>query len=375
MLQPATDKLQIMISLDKILIAIAIIAQTTDIEAELEKIQACQTRSVLANNLQCKNISNSVEKLVLAGQNLQNTDLSNLDLTNADLNGVDLSKANLEAAILVDSNLQNANLDLANIDRANFAGANLIRISLRSHTKENYIRTLKVNFHRANLEGADFRRGLISDTNFSNANLTKVKFGGELWKNDFSHANLQQAAIEGSVTSTFTNANLSDADLSSAYIYWSSFERANFARANLNGTQFMTANLNGVSFIGADLSSAQFALHYGSDEPGTTLIEADFTNANLEGATFGSYTDFKNASLRGANLRQAIFIGAKNLTPTQIKSACNWEQGIYKFALDRNSFTPEVTEADRFANQKYIQTLREDSASTPLNPVNCDRWK
>ena len=359
-LQTATDKLQIMISLDKILIAIAIVAQTIDIVIDLETIKDCQKLSMVDIESKCQKISHSIEKLAQAGQSLQNIDLSNLNLSGIDLNRADLS---------------NANLDLANINGANFSGANLEELSFRTYTDKNFRVTSDVNFHRANLKGADFRRGEFSDTDFSNANLSKTKFDGILWSSDFSNANLQQTQIQGQVTSQFTQADLSSADLSGTYIYWSSFERANFNRARLNRTQFMTANLNGVSFIGADLSSAKFALHYGSDEPGTTLIEADFTNANLEGATFGSYTDFKNASLRGANLRQAIFIGAKNLTPTQIKSACNWEQGIYKFALDRNSFTPEVTEADRFANQKYIQTLREDSASTPLNPVNCDRWK
>jgi len=77
------------------------------------------------------------------------------------------------------------------------------------------------------------------------------------------------------------------------------------------------------------------------------LHSADLRKANL-----------RSANLRSANLNRANLIKAKKLTPSQIKSACNWEKAIYKEA-----------------NQQYIDRLFKDKASDPSEPVDCSQWK
>ena len=53
------------------------------------------------------------------------------------------------------------------------------------------------------------------------------------------------------------------------------------------------------------------------------------------------------------NLRGTHLIEAKNLTFSQIKSACHWEKAIYKGIWDTNKFK-WVT--DKAANQKIHST-------------------
>ncbi|WP_442941780.1 pentapeptide repeat-containing protein [Nostoc sp.] len=40
-------------------------------------------------------------------------------------------------------------------------------------------------------------------------------------------------------------------------------------------------------------------------------------------------TNFKGANLSDADLSDTYFIGVKNLTPEQVKSAKNWDKAIY----------------------------------------------
>lgn len=125
-----------------------------------------------------------------------------------------------------------------------------------------------------------------------------------------------------------SNANLSNANLSNADLY----------RTNLSST---------------DLSNTNFAK--------TNLYRTDLGNANLAEA------NLKNANLTYANLKSA-----KNLTPTQIKSACNWEKAYYKGRFDH-----EYSEwiIDKAANEQFIKQLQQDFDSTPKQPVDCSKWK
>ena len=82
--------------------------------------------------------------------------------------------------------------------------------------------------------------------------------------------------------------------------------------------------------------------------------------------------NFSNTNLNNANFNNSYFINVKNLTPFQIKSACNWEKAFYKGHYNHENFQSIV---DQQANQKYIEQLKQDKASDPKEPIDCSKWK
>ena len=141
--------------------------------------------------------------------------------------------------------------------------------------------------------------------------------------------------------------DLSNADLSEIYLV-----EANLENANLLGAYLNEVNLNNALLENANLSKADLA---GSYLRGATFQQADLGEAKLNRA------DFKGVILNQANIQGTHLITAKNLTATQIKSTCNWEQAIYEKNDD--------------ANQQFIRDLQQDLASDPEQPVDCSIWK
>ena len=82
----------------------------------------------------------------------------------------------------------------------------------------------------------------------------------------------------------------------------------------------------------------------------------DLSNSNLVRANLAD-ANIQDADLFRANLRYAILVGVKNLSKTQIKSACFWEAAYYN--------------QDRQANVQKIEEIRQDKASDPKNPPDC----
>lgn len=99
---------------------------------------------------------------------------------------------------------------------------------------------------------------------------------------DLSRANLSEADLNG-------------ADLSGAKFYFASLYKANLSRANLSRAEFIGADLSGTIFRSADLH------------------EADL-NMSTFGKGFLGFTDFCEA---------------KNLSPSQVQDAFNWEEAHY----------------------------------------------
>ena len=79
------------------------------------------------------------------------------------------------------------------------------------------------------------------------------------------------------------------------------------------------------------------------------------------------FYDFSRANLSGANL-----INAKNLTFSQIKLACNWEQAIYEGEQDKQTSEWLV---DEKANQEFanLEKVRQDRGSDRKFSVGCSR--
>ena len=126
---------------------------------------------------------------------------------------------------------------------------------------------------------------------------------------------------------------------------------------NLDYTNLEGANLEDGHFYRTDLSTANLK--------NTNFFKANLYRTNL------SNTNLKNANLKSANLNSAILIHTQNLTPTQIKLACNWENAFYKGKLDYYS----TWIIDEKANQQFIRQLQQDKESDPKQPIDCSKWK
>ena len=101
-------------------------------------------------------------------------------------------------------------------------------------------------------------------------------------------------------------ADLSEANLSKAYLSGANLSRANLLRADLSKAYLSGANLSGANLLRADLSEAYLS---GADLRGANLIKADLWRAYLSGASLkGAY--LSGADLRGANLSGANLSGA-----------------------------------------------------------------
>lgn len=151
--------------------------------------------------------------------------------------------------------------------------------------------------------------------------------GIELPKADLRGADLSQATL---VKAVLNRADLSDANLCRANLSGADLREATFGESNLSGANFRHANLSKarsvkVNLAGAGLNGAK--LHETSLLL-ANLSGADFSKASLSGADLGE-ADLSGTNLNGANLLGASFIGAKNLTPTQVKGARNWESASY----------------------------------------------
>ena len=112
---------------------------------------------------------------------------------------------------------------------------------------------------------------------------------------DLRRANLYYANLR---CADLTDADLSYANLRCANLYVADLSGANLYGAYLTGVDLIGANLTGVDLIGADLTYAN-------------LIDANLTRANLSGA-----------NLSGANLRCA------NLTDTILDEKEQFRKGI-----------------------------------------------
>ncbi len=142
---------------------------------------------------------------------------------------------------------------------------------------------------------------------------------------------------------------------------------ADLGQAVLKNVKFNLAKLAGANLFEAELNNTELV---GSDLRESSLVSADLTGANLTGA------DLTKADLTGANLTGANLTGAKldeiennNLTRSQIKLACNWDQAFYIYEQVSNTWKLNET-----INQLYIEQIKQDKTSDPQEPANCSKW-
>ena len=183
----------------------------------------------------------------------------------------------------------------------------------------------EINLSKTNLQSANLQKADLEETNLQEA---------RLW-----YANLQEAVLH--------RANLQKADLEEANL-----QKADLKRANLQEAVLHKANLQETNLMLADLQ------------------KADLEGANLQKAFLRS-ADFQKAALWGVNLQKAALWGVKNLTYQQIKSACNWEKGIYKGQWNEEKKLVETIEPE---NTNFIEELKKDKSSDPKKAPNCSIW-
>ncbi len=257
--------------------------------------------------------------------NLVHSNFEDANLKNAYLNG-----ANLEGAFLDGANLEDANLKAANLVFANLEGAYLAHSNLEDSN------LFGAYFKGAFLEGADFKGANLVHSNLEDANLKGAFLDG---------ANLEGAFLDG--------ANLEDASLKAAHLVFANLFSANLKAAHLNDANLKGSFLRGAFLEGASLKSAK-------------LKSANLEDAFLKGANL-IFANLKGANLEGANLE-----GAKNLTSTQIKSACFWYKAIYKGEW---SYEKEAWVAIEPDNTNFIEELKKNTTSDPEEPPDCSYWK
>jgi uncharacterized protein YjbI with pentapeptide repeats len=219
--------------------------------------------------------------------NLRDRDLTNAMLDRSDLHRADLTGANLEGASLVGTDLRRARLSCTDIDGV---------LTQQVDRAKSCTRLEKVDLSRAQLAGADLRLALSSDSRFEGANLNDADLRySDLTGADFSGAEMRRVALSGGavlIGANFLGAFMQGADLTGAKLY-----AADFYGAALQGAQLSFVQALGANFEGADLDAA--------------LVNF----AKLQGA------DFSNASVRGADLTNAVIWFADAPTPEKTSLA------------------------------------------------------
>ncbi len=308
----------------------------------------------------CPGRIGALERLVEAGRSIKNYRLYDADLTDANLRGADLAGADLRGAYLADADLTDADLTDANLRGAYLADADLTDADLTN----------------ADLTGADLASAYLRGAYLTYAYLTRVNLtGADLTGADLASANLRGAYLaDADLTranltyADFTGADLTDAYLTSAYLTSAYLTRADLTDADLTSAYLAGAYLTDAYLTDADLTYAYLT---GADLTGADLTGADLAGADLTGADL-TYAYLTYADLTGADLTYAYLIKVQNLTSSGIKSACFWEEVIYKGEWNVEKKTWVAIEPD---NTNFIEELKKDTSSDPKKPPDCSRWR
>jgi uncharacterized protein YjbI with pentapeptide repeats len=297
---------------------------------------------------------------ILAGAQLQHANLSGAVLTGANLSGAVLDGANLSGAVLTGANLTGAILDGTDLSGAKLEGAtlstDLTKAIFNTHpiisTDPNHLTSFKkatvnlskmlglnwtklamdltgatiVDVNLTNLQasgvtalGIDLSGKTLADAVFTNATLTGANLTHAVLNGtDLSGAKLQGATLSTDLTKAIFNA---PPIFSTDPNHLTSFKNAtlNYALIDLNWS-FLDLTDATVLKMPADLTNL-VAIHttaLGINLSGKTLVNADFSYAELAKATFN--TPLTPAVLTGAVFTGADLSGAK-LLGTQLGGA------------------------------------------------------
>lgn len=167
-------------------------------------------------------------------------------------------------------------------------------------------------FNERKEDHAELLNSTLRHVDFSNANLYRIDFSGEL--TDLTGAIFRGASMEKAV---FKQARIDGTDFCGAELQYAVFNHARgtnplFSHAKLAEADFEHANLPDARFDHAQLRKAKF---WSAELPNANFNSADltdavFSDATLSGATFRD-ADLRGATLDGAILKDVEFEGAR----------------------------------------------------------------
>jgi uncharacterized protein YjbI with pentapeptide repeats/RimJ/RimL family protein N-acetyltransferase len=249
--------------------------------------------------------SKCAQRCDLRQVDLTGADLSGIDFTGADFTGATLDGAKFKGAILTDATLTGASLDGTDLSGATLDGAFMMGLDL---TKVVWGDGMGLSAKGTHFEGCFAMGCQLGSESAPYADFTKAHFEGA----DFTGACLNNACLRGAfmIGGVFVGASLDGADLSGAHLGGiSQLAAAKLDYAYMPNVTLTGANLFGVSFAFSSLFGGSTSI-----ADATTLEQADFSNAYLEGISF------RGAPLQGSKFNNAClvtvdFTGA-NLSPT-----------------------------------------------------------
>ncbi|MBF0465415.1 MAG: pentapeptide repeat-containing protein [Nitrospirae bacterium] len=224
--------------------------------------------------------------------------------------GIDLKERDLRfgkfyKAVFLNADLRGVKLDKANFFEANLQGAKFDRDLDHIPTS---LRGALLWY--ADLQGAVLISADLQEAYFGYANLQ----GAFLPKADLQGAFFGYNGMDESRPANLQVANLSEDNLSGAYLGYANLQGADLSNANLSGASLGYANLQGADLSNANLSGAYLQ--------GASLKCADLTKATLHGINYDNISsiNMKN-NLDYDNLtkieRSSAFVNIKHI----IKSA------------------------------------------------------
>lgn len=203
------------------------------------------------------------------------------------MNGADFQSLDLSGARLRNSMLDN----VVKVDGANF--------SKSTARNAGFPQMEAVRFAEATLAASDFVR--IQSCDFTNADLAGCIFVGHCNATSFNKANLQSSTalrVKYSGHTSFENAMLRNARVSTCWFEGCSMKHANFSNAIVWRCEFLGGDLSSTNFAGSILDDSKFV--------DVDLTGSNFRNASLVGVTFQNCTltgaDFTGARLAGIDL-------------------------------------------------------------------------
>ena len=285
---------------------------------------------------------------------LESADLTNSNLTHAKIDEADLRETTMSGADLSHANLRNSDLSNSEetvgassiIEAWETADYDDDDDDDDYHYQDTFLRF----YHGIRCAGANFNDAILSRTNMRRTFFETVDFrGADLTGADFTGSRIGSGTLTGAIlrdailsecellSCDFSGATMQGMDLSGAWCVYSRFSNADMQRANLKGFFIDDSSEDSpdYSWTNVDLSEANL-----SD---AVMSNQVFRNANLTGALFKNSkltrVDFSNADLKDTDFTNADLTGA-DFTGAR----------FYPFStiLPDGTYWDEVTDMTRF---------------------------
>ena len=268
-------------------------------------------RDYSSQNLSGENFrANSISNTDFSNADLTNADFSFADIVNSNFNGADLTGANFAFTEIVGSDFSNAHMTDVNgsimrIYNSLFHNTDMSDTSFegsRIHC------TLERCFDNTTLENTDLSRSYLSNLKFDTSKIHNSKFIMTTTLNvnfpegisaDFSGAKLPLTSFRG--------------DLSNVEFGFFEFWSTNFAKYQVEGTQYTGTDLSYADLSKRDLSNQIFS-HFSTE----SISILDFKS--VLDIPVQVLTDNQGVKLRFTNLSESVFTG-NNLTLADLTGA------------------------------------------------------